>query len=160
MFPLFIRQQEKKKSSEVLIGVIHELLGELERFNYRLLVTTDLKRASLTDKGVKSCSRGCGFPLQSHRSPGRAARCGRAASRDSNTDTLSQELQLHHTSEDGGFRKTGLSNDIRNTCASGRACVSVCICMCVLLGKNAHSAFPAVFWYPLIMIFQRNGGHQ
>lgn len=116
--------------------MIHELVGELERFNYRLLVTTDLKRASLTDKGVKSCSRGCGFPLQSHRSPGRAAQCGRAASRDSNTDTLIQELPLHHTSEDGGFRKTGLFNDITNTRASIRACI--CVFACVFCSVKTH----------------------
>lgn len=46
------------------MGVIHELKGMLEQFNYRFLVTMDVEREGTIDgKGCEIVLNGRGFPL-------------------------------------------------------------------------------------------------
>lgn len=115
-FHLLARRQENGISSEVLTGVIHELKGELEQFNYRFLVTMDVEREVTID------GKGWGIVLPRLWVPFRlahvtwvsgaasisAAHCGCVIAR------LIQKQQLtHHASEGAASRKQGVCACLR-----------------------------------------------
>lgn len=58
-FRRLARRQKNETASELHVGVIHELKGMLEQFNYRFLVTMDVEREGTID------GKGCEIVLRS-----------------------------------------------------------------------------------------------